>query len=201
MLLGQKRARWPLIVAPVALGVTVWILWPRASAEAIVRRGIECLETQDAECLFRLAEKGELESYGLSQVAFERLLRTYVFQGPWTKEGQPTVRPGPIRGGYQAQVYFTQHGDPVAVGILAANTGEKNELVSLVTSLILSRMPPSEPSDPPGARMLKWIARDRGALTSLGVLGINRNDGFLTWDELETRYRNMPQVPKKTDSR
>ncbi len=195
MLLARGRSRLLTLAAITLVGALAWRLWPQPSAEAIVRRGLGCLETRDAECLYELAERGDIEAYGLNREQFVKLMDEYVFRGAWTKLGEPAVRPGPLPTGYQGQVHFSQLGNTVTFGILAEHTGERNELVGLVTSLILCRMPTAADSDPPGQRMLEWIRRDSEALERLGVRGLNRSKGFMTWSELESHYRNLPLEP------
>lgn len=188
VLLGKRRALLLCLSTLAAICFLVWRLWPPPNAEEVARAGLACIEQQDSGCLYDLAEKRELESHGLDRAAFERLLREYVFRGPWRQEGQPVVRRGPEQGAAMGQLYLDQGGTPVSMGVHAIDTGARIELDFLVTSLILSRMPAKTDTMSGPKRMLTWIARDREKLERLGVRGIARHEGFFTWDQLVDRY-------------
>lgn len=188
-MLLTNRARALVVVASLALvGFIAFQLWPKPNSEAIVRRGLECLARQDTDCLYRLAEPEDLKAYGVNRQQFDNLLQDYVYRGGWEQVGKLTVRPGPSRTAYQGEVHLRQQDDLLTFGLVAEHTGSRNELVSLLTALILARMPAATESFRGPERMLAWIERDHEVLENHGVKGLNRNDGFLTWQELQARY-------------
>lgn len=182
-----------------ALVLLAFLFWPKPSPISIAKQGLDCWIDLDADCLYNLVHRTELEAMELERPAFERYVKEYlspIYAGAvFTSTAE--VRDGDSSGSINvSRKVKLANGRESYISLSAVSSGKEPKVFGFFVNAFLATSDAlaAEDTDNKLDQFRYRIARaeqDAAKLSALGIKGFwsREEERILLWDEVISKDR------------